>query len=54
MRDGKPVIRYFVSYAHEDRKLKDELLKRLNERLAIAKEYYFDPWDDGEILAGVR
>jgi hypothetical protein len=54
MRDGKPVIRYFVSYAHQDRKLKDELLKRLKARLAIAKEYYFDLWDDGEILAGER
>jgi len=54
MRDSKPVIRYFVSYAQKDRKLKNELLKRLKERLAIAKEYYFDPWDDGEILPGER
>jgi hypothetical protein len=54
MRDSKPVIRYFVAYAHEDRKLKDKLLKCLKERLAIAKEYHFDPWDDGEILAGER
>jgi hypothetical protein len=34
---GKPVIRYFVSYAREDRKLKDALLSTLKTLLAVAK-----------------
>ncbi len=54
MRDGKPVIRYFVSYAHDDDDLKEKLLKPLKQRLAIAKDYCFEAWDDGEILAGER
>ena len=54
MHDSKPVIRYFVSYAHDDKDLKDKLLKPLKQRLAIAKDYCFEAWDDGEILAGER
>ncbi len=54
MRNGKRLIRYFVSYSHKDRKLKDELLNRLKDRLNIAREYYFEPWDDEEILPGER
>jgi len=54
MRDSKPVIRYFVSYAKRDSRLKDDLLKRLEERLAIAKGYHFELWHDGEILPGER
>ena len=51
-RNSKPVIRYFVSYAHEDKTLKDMLLKPLKNQLDIAKDYFFEAWDDGEILAG--
>jgi len=56
MRSGKPVIRYFVSYSHddEDKKLKGDLLKRLKQSLAIATDYCFIPWDDEEILPGER
>jgi len=52
MRDGKPVIRYFVSYAHEDNKLKEKLLTPLKQLLKIAKDYCFEVWDDTEIVAG--
>ena len=52
IRNGKPVIHYFVSYAHEDKHLKDKLLIILKELLEISKDYYFEAWDDGEILAG--
>jgi len=52
IRDRKPVIRYFVSYAHDDKNLKDKLLKPLKQHLAIAKDYCFEAWDDSEILAG--
>ncbi len=51
-RDGKPLIRYFVSYAHNNKKLKDNLLERLQSRLRIAKEYAFEAWQDGDILIG--
>ncbi|MFO1429509.1 MAG: TIR domain-containing protein [Candidatus Competibacteraceae bacterium] len=54
MHDGKPVIRYFVSYAHDDNDLKNKLLKPLRQRLMIARDYCFKGWDDGEILAGER
>ena len=51
-RNGKPVIRYFVSYAHDDQELKDKLLKLLKQRLAIDKDYCFEDWDDRKILPG--
>jgi len=51
---GKPVIQYFISYAHDDKSLKDKLLKPLKQRLDIAKGYCFEAWDDGEILPGER
>ena len=54
--NGKPVIRYFVSYSHddEDKKLKADLLKRLKQSLDIASDYCFELWDDAEILPGER
>ena len=51
-RDGKPVIRYFVSYAHKDAKFKNALLDRLQALLRIAKEYAFEAWQDSDILIG--
>ncbi|WP_459871107.1 TIR domain-containing protein, partial [Endothiovibrio diazotrophicus] len=51
-RDGKRVIRYFVSYAHEDRKAAARLLKHLETRLLCSKEYHFERWIDGDILPG--
>ncbi|PZN69060.1 MAG: hypothetical protein DM484_30465 [Candidatus Methylumidiphilus alinenensis] len=52
IRDGKPIIRYFVSYAHKDKILKDKLLNPLKQLLATAKDYCFKAWDDGDLLAG--
>ncbi|MDS4059698.1 MAG: pentapeptide repeat-containing protein, partial [Candidatus Contendobacter sp.] len=52
LRDGKPLIRYFVSYAHQNAKLRKDLLERLQSRLRIAKEYAFEAWQDGDILIG--
>lgn len=43
---------YFVSYAHADDRLKQDLLKRLEIRLTIAKGYHFQSWDDRRLLAG--
>ena len=54
MRNGKPVIRYFVSYSHKDSVLKNEFLDRLRERLDIANSYCFVQWEDEDILPGER
>lgn len=45
-------LSYFVSYAHDDDRLKRDLLKRLAVRLAIAKGYRFESWDDRRLLVG--
>ncbi len=52
MSYANPVIRYFVSYAHDDRHLKDGLMNPLKQFLDAANEYSFVTWDDTEILAG--
>lgn len=45
-------LSYFVSYAHDDDRLKRDLLKRLEVRLSIAKGYRFQSWDDRRLLVG--
>jgi WD40 repeat protein/uncharacterized protein YjbI with pentapeptide repeats len=52
IQDGKPVVRYFVSYASRNRKLKNALYEALALRLRQSKEYTFLPWTDGDILPG--
>ena len=52
VEDGKQVVRYFISYAREDGRLKDQLMKGLEPFLKIAKDYRFAAWDDAEILPG--
>ena len=49
---GKITIRFFVSYAHADKRLKEDLLKRLRPRLDIAAKYDFQLWQDRDILPG--
>lgn len=54
----KPTLRYFVSYAHadfEDRHIGPrfaDLMKRLETKLALSKEFTFERWDDHQILPG--
>ncbi len=50
--DGRRLIKIFVSYAHEDKPFKEELLKRLDDRLKAASDYRFELWDDREIDPG--
>jgi WD40 repeat protein len=52
VQTGRPVLRYFVSYAHDDTKLKEDLLERLNRRFVLSTEFRFGGWQDGDILAG--
>jgi hypothetical protein len=49
---GKTVpVRVFISYAHKDEKLKDELLEHLS---GLKKNEIISDWTDREILAGER
>ncbi len=52
MPSGKTPITLFVSYAHNDQKLKEDLLKRLDGRLRSAKEFEFSTWNDRMIEIG--
>jgi hypothetical protein len=47
--DAKRKVHYFLSYAHEDAGLKDDLLRRLEPLFTIAKNYSFVGWQDGDI-----
>ena len=44
----RPLVRYFVSYSHNDSKLVDSLLRLLNERLRLCKGFKFECWRDIE------
>ena len=52
VRVGKRTVRYFISYAHRDEKLKNELDLWLGDLLGNASDYDFKPWQDGDILIG--
>lgn len=52
LRDGKPVIRYFISYAHEDAPRKDDLCKRLAKLFKIDSAYHYEEWHDRLLLPG--
>jgi len=45
-------VSFFISYAHEDQKLKKDLLKRLQPHLDSAARYRFSSWQDSKIKAG--
>lgn len=52
MQLNKTPIRYFISYAHDDKKQKQDCMQRLQPHLNCAKAYEFIPWDDGDIEIG--
>jgi len=49
---GKRLVKYFVSYAHDDRTQKADLLKRIQRLFAAAKDYRFECWEDRDIVLG--
>ncbi|ASM78473.1 WD40 repeat-containing protein [Vitreoscilla filiformis] len=49
--DGRPVVRWFFSYAHADAKALS-LFKRLQTALGNSPKYQFKPWSDQHILVG--
>src|SRR5688572_32243931 len=47
-------LRFFVSYAHLDEELKEDLLRRLLIRLKSHRTLRFEPWADKDILVGTN
>ncbi|GAB6041997.1 toll/interleukin-1 receptor domain-containing protein [Endothiovibrio diazotrophicus] len=54
MESGKPTVKFFVSYAHDDKRPKERLLERLKVRLKADPDFAYELWDDGEIVLGER
>ncbi len=52
VRMDKRPLKFFVSYAHDNKPLADNLLKRLKKRLDIAKAYRVTVWQDVDIQIG--
>ena len=46
------LFKYFVSYAHKDKELVDQLLYLLKTQLKIVKNSHFIVWDDQKIVLG--
>lgn len=51
-RGDKKVIRYFISYAHDDDKIKNDLCSRLGKLFEVDPDYVYEEWHDGLILPG--
>jgi hypothetical protein len=47
-------IKLFLSWAHADHVLKEDLVSRLTPRLKTVKKHDFARWEDSLILAGVE
>jgi hypothetical protein len=45
-------VRFFTSYAHDNKQPADDLLERLREQLAPSKRYEYVLWRDTQIEAG--
>src|SRR5207302_3779678 len=54
LASGKKLVRFFLSYAHADRKLVDSLLSELEKQYSGAARYEYEVWSDGKILVGER
>jgi hypothetical protein len=51
-RDGKPLVRWFLVYAHNDRPAPQDFLAKLVPVLRSSQKYTFDAWHDGMIVVG--
>ena len=49
-----PAVKLFLSWAHADQVLKEDLVSRLTPRLRNVKRHDFARWEDSHILAGVE
>jgi len=50
----KRLVRYFLSYAHDDGKLPEKLLRELDKELGACKDFTFERWQDTHILPGEK
>lgn len=50
----KRLVRYFLSYAHDDDKLPEKLLRELDKELGACKDFTFERWQDTDILPGEK
>ena len=49
---GKRTVKFFVSYAHRNRKLATEFIERLRDVLTPSKSYCYDYWMDKQLTVG--
>ncbi|HEX8825948.1 MAG TPA: TIR domain-containing protein, partial [Archangium sp.] len=54
MASGKRIVRFFISYAHDNKPLVEALVKELSTQFASSARYELLPWTDRDILAGER
>ncbi|HEY1082671.1 MAG TPA: TIR domain-containing protein, partial [Prosthecobacter sp.] len=52
MAAGKRLVRFFVSYAHEDKTLVESLMKALRTLFGASKGYELEFWTDHAIMVG--
>lgn len=53
-RIAMSAVKLFLSWAHADHALKEDLVSRLTPRLKTVKRHNFARWEDSQILAGVE
>lgn len=54
LRPEKPLIRFFVSYAHNDAVLVKRLQDPLEKELRLSRQFQFEIWSDRKIEVGER
>lgn len=50
--NGKPVVRWFLSYAHDDDAEKADFYKRFASYLRTSSKYWFEAWNDAQLVVG--
>jgi len=48
----KPIVKYFLSYSHEDTKLVKRFHQKLQTRLKTSTKYIYRAWSDEDIIVG--
>jgi hypothetical protein len=51
--DGKLIVRCFVSYGHDDKVRKEDLLTRIKKHFRYSAKYAGDVWDDRDDAGGL-
>ena len=54
MAANKTVVRFFVSYAHDDKTLAEKLMKEFSVQFKPSRRYELELWVDREIMVGDR